>query len=86
MDDESLSLAVPVFAPNGTAVAALEWSGSTEASEAAVRTQHLPEVQRASHRIEAMLVEVPDLVASLTPSCKAYSEEASRKKYGGRAR
>jgi IclR family pca regulon transcriptional regulator len=80
MDDESLSLAVPVFAPDGTAVAALEWSGSTDASEAAARTQHLPEVQRASHRIEAMLGEVPDLVASLTPSCKAYSEEASRKK------
>jgi IclR family pca regulon transcriptional regulator len=80
VDNESLSLAVPVFAPNGAAVAALEWSGSTDASQAAVCTQHLPEVHRASHRIEAMLVEVPDLVASLIPSCKADSEEASRKK------
>ena len=68
VEGESLSLAVPVFAPNGTAVAALEWSGSTDATEAAIRKQYLPEVQRARHRIETMLMEVPDLVASLTAS------------------
>jgi IclR family pca regulon transcriptional regulator len=68
VEDESSSLAVPVFAPNGTAVAALEWSRSTGASEAAIRKQYLPEVQRARHRVETMLGEVPDLVASLTAS------------------
>ena len=67
-DDDSLSLAIPVFAPNGTPVAALEWSGSTDADDAAVRKQHLPALQRASDRIEAMLLEVPDLVASLMAS------------------
>jgi IclR family transcriptional regulator, pca regulon regulatory protein len=66
--DGSLSLAVPVLAPTGTVVAALEWSGSTDADEAAVRRQHLPVLQRACHRIEEMLDEVPDLVASLMAS------------------
>lgn len=78
VDDESRSLAVPIFAPNGTAVAALEWSGSTDASEAAIRKQYLPEVQRASHRIGAMLVEVPDLVASLTATATTTSRPATR--------
>jgi len=65
-DDQSLSLAIPVFGPTGTVVAALEWSGVADADAAAARKQHLPVLQQASHRIEAMLVEVPDLVASLT--------------------
>ena len=65
-DDESLSLAIPVFGPTGAVVAALEWSGVADADAAAARKQRLPVLQQASHRIEAMLVEVPDLVASLT--------------------
>src|SRR5688572_13169094 len=35
IDDELLSLAIPVFAPDGSVVAALEWSGSTDVDEAA---------------------------------------------------
>ena len=84
VDGDSLSLAVPVFAPNGTAVMALEWSGSTDTSEAAIRTQHLPEVQRARHRIEAMLVEVPDLVASLTTTATPPSRRQARGEHGRR--
>lgn len=68
IDDESLSVAIPVFAPNGSVLAALEWSGAVADDEAAVRRQHLPVLQRASHRIGAMLLEVPDLVASLMAS------------------
>ena len=66
--DESLSVAVPIFAPTGSVVAALEWSGVTDADEALVRTQHLPVLQRVNHRIETMLSEFPDLVASLMTS------------------
>jgi IclR family transcriptional regulator, pca regulon regulatory protein len=68
LGEESVSLAVPVFAPNSNAVAALEWSGSADRDDAAIRKRHLPVLQRTRHRIEAMLLEVPDLVVSLMPS------------------
>ena len=64
-DDRSLSLAIPVNAPAGTVVAALEWSGVTDAEAPNVRKHRLAVLQRARHRIEAMLLEFPDLVASL---------------------
>ena len=91
VEDESLSLAVPVFAPDGTAVAALEWAGSTDASEAAICKLYLPEVQRARHRIETMLAEVPDLVASLRASvpsvtCSSTARRSSTRSYADRSR
>ena len=66
LDDQSLSLAIPVSAPDGTVVATLEWSGRTGSDEGSVPRQYLPLLQRVGHGIETMLSEVPDLVASLT--------------------
>jgi IclR family pca regulon transcriptional regulator len=71
LDYGLVSLALPIFGPNRTVVAAANCSDVTNRLDKdALVQQRLPALRRAVKRIEQMLAQFPELAASVLPDSR----------------